>query len=132
MANWHSLAKLRVHTNLTLDIMDGVTSDLGAKLRAFQKETCVAFPTQELKRERDARMRRTNKSKATSSQAPAPTVRDTLSRKKKTFNLNTYKLHALGDYTTTIRRYGTTDSYSTETVRIASFLPTDYSFHRTG
>jgi len=34
----------------------------------------------------------------------------------KTFNLNTYKFHALGDYTSTIRQYGTTDSYSTEAV----------------
>lgn len=32
-------------------------------------------------------------------------------------NLNTYKVHALGDYVETIRRYGTTDSYSTESVR---------------
>jgi hypothetical protein len=35
----------------------------------------------------------------------------------KTLNLNTYKFHALGDYTSTIRQYGTTDSYSTEAVR---------------
>jgi hypothetical protein len=34
----------------------------------------------------------------------------------KTLNLNTYKFHALGDYTRMIRRYGTTDSYSTEVV----------------
>jgi hypothetical protein len=37
----------------------------------------------------------------------------------KSFNLNTYKVHALGDYAATIRRYGTTDSYSTEPVRNA-------------
>ena len=34
----------------------------------------------------------------------------------KGFNLNTYKLHSLGDYVETIRRYGTTDSYSTQLV----------------
>jgi len=39
----------------------------------------------------------------------------------KTLNLNTYKFHALGDYTSTIRQYGTTDSYSTEAVRAHSF-----------
>ena len=38
-------------------------------------------------------------------------------KRLKAFNLNTYKFHALGDYTATIRRYGTTDSYSTELVR---------------
>ncbi|KAG2120548.1 uncharacterized protein F5147DRAFT_766462 [Suillus discolor] len=35
-------------------------------------------------------------------------------RKGKSFNFHTYKFHALGDYMTTIRRFGTTDSYSTE------------------
>jgi hypothetical protein len=39
-------------------------------------------------------------------------------RLSKTLNLNTYKHHALGDYTSVIRRYGTTDSYSTESVSL--------------
>jgi hypothetical protein len=37
-------------------------------------------------------------------------------RRKKSLNLKTYKNHSLGDYVRTIRRYGTTDSYSTEPV----------------
>lgn len=41
---------------------------------------------------------------------------DRLTRLKKSLNLNTYKNHSLGDYTNAIRRYGTTDSYSTESV----------------
>lgn len=47
-----------------------------------------------------------------------PKDRDTgaISRKARTLNLNTYKVHALGDYADTIRKYGTTDSYSTELV----------------
>lgn len=32
------------------------------------------------------------------------------------FSLNTYKHHALGDYGQQIRRFGTTDSYSTQIV----------------
>ena len=32
------------------------------------------------------------------------------------FNLDTYKYHSLGDYVEHIKRYGTTDSYSTEAV----------------
>jgi hypothetical protein len=40
------------------------------------------------------------------------------SRQLKTLNLNTYKIHALGDYVSAIRSYGTTDSYSTETVSV--------------
>lgn len=42
--------------------------------------------------------------------------RSLYSRKPKGFNLNTYKLHSLGDYADTIRQYGTTDSYSTQLV----------------
>ena len=38
------------------------------------------------------------------------------SRRKKSFNLRTYKTHSLGDYVKIIRSYGTTDSYSTESV----------------
>lgn len=51
----------------------------------------------------------TTSRKATQAKLPA-------GRRKKTLNLNTYKAHALGDYVETIRRYGTTDSYSTEPV----------------
>ena len=30
----------------------------------------------------------------------------------KKLNINTYKVHSLGDYASTIRQFGTTDSYS--------------------
>ncbi|KAJ6538579.1 hypothetical protein B0H10DRAFT_1669333, partial [Mycena sp. CBHHK59/15] len=36
----------------------------------------------------------------------------------KTFNMNTYKGHSLPDYPDTILFFGTTDSYSTQPVRI--------------
>ena len=36
-------------------------------------------------------------------------------------NLSTYKWHSLGDYASTIRRYGTTDNYSMQTVCIITF-----------
>jgi hypothetical protein len=54
-------------------------------------------------------------------------------RLTKTFNLNTYKYHALADYASTIRAFGTTDSYSTERVRglqfDSTFSKTDTSLH---
>lgn len=37
-------------------------------------------------------------------------------------NLDTYKIHSLGDYVEAIRQYGTTDSYSTELVKCLSYL----------
>lgn len=48
---------------------------------------------------------------------------DRLTRLKKSLNMNTYKNHSLGDYTETIRKYGTTDSYSTEAVCTQYFQP---------
>ena len=43
---------------------------------------------------------------------PDPSLKPKLIR----FNFGTPKFHFLGDYTSTIRRYGTTDSYSTQSV----------------
>jgi hypothetical protein len=40
----------------------------------------------------------------------------TPARQRKYFNLETSKLHALGDYPETIETFGTTDSISTQTV----------------
>jgi len=44
----------------------------------------------------------------------------------KSFNLATYKFHALGDYVRNIRLFGTTDSYTTQLVsslRIRDYHP---------
>jgi hypothetical protein len=105
LAHWHGLAKLRMHTDVTLRILDDTTTSLGQQLRHFQAETCSAYTTRELKREAAARARQNKSGKAAASE-----------RFTKTFNLQTYKIHALGDYVDAIKTYGTTDSYSTEMV----------------
>ena len=155
-AHWHGLAKLRLHIDPTLDILDKVTSLLGNRLRDFVQHTCGAYETRELRREADARNRRqlrkanknvnptgaTNRGGAhkaglaqngtypDSGPLPQqPGLQDNglhvdkasgsecnNGRQRKTLNLNTYKHHALGDVANTVRRYGTTDSYSTEPV----------------
>jgi chorismate-pyruvate lyase len=58
MAFWHSLAKLRMHTDATLDLLDETTTALGESLRQFSTQTCAEFSTKELKREAAARNRR--------------------------------------------------------------------------
>jgi len=127
-AHWHGLAKLRMHTDQTLDILDDVTVQIGAEFRTFSKKTCSAFDTRELYRETQARKRRGTK-KAKSNAAPTdsaarlspgsaaahPAEEQDGSRPRK-FNLQTYKYHSLGDYGKTIRRLGTSDSFSTEPV----------------
>jgi hypothetical protein len=131
-AHWHGLAKLRMHTDLTLKIFDDETVCIGAELRKFNDTTCPAFATQELLRETKARKRRqTKKAKATSTPL-APTSTGFAAQLEaegplpKTFNLQTYKLHSLGDYPDTIRTFGTTDSYSTELVRVLTTLVFSY------
>jgi hypothetical protein len=39
------------------------------------------------------------------------------SKNPRTFNLNTYKIHALGAYAKAIRLYGSPDNYNSQTVR---------------
>ena len=58
MAHWHALAKLRLHTDKTLEVLDTWTSVMGEAARTFVTSTCSQFVTSELKREYEARKRR--------------------------------------------------------------------------
>jgi hypothetical protein len=107
LAEWHGLAKLRMHTEATLTRLEQVTTDLGHLMRDFRDKTCAKFNTTELPREVEARNRNARKK---NSNAPNQGC------KVKTLNLLTYKFHALGDYVRTIRMFGTTDSFSTQQV----------------
>lgn len=131
MAHWHGLAKLRLHTDDTLAHLDKLTTLLGEQLRKFQKKTCSAFHTKELPKETSARNRRqisqaaklSGKGKGKvdtlpSENQPSKPFFVKLDSKAKTFSLNTYKNHALGDYADTIRKTGTVDSFSTESVSV--------------
>lgn len=134
MAHWHGLAKLRMHNDLCLDILDSVTVHLGQQLRNFDHTTCAAFDTVELHREHQARLHRTvakrpvpyNHQTAPDQEDITPTVdantqnippaQHSGGRRRKKLNINTYKFHSYGDYAQSIRQHGTTDSYSTEPV----------------
>lgn len=173
MANWHGLAKLRMHHNLTVALLDKETTVLGEKFRDFADRVCPVFDTKELKREFEARVRHGAAKKAgkylrprrkekssnaipvasevSSQQATIPTSvpnvstqvsaapsatpqgstaisgnrgkstrSPSTSRQKKEFSLDSYKFHSYGDYASSIEEYGTTDSYSTESVRTLS------------
>lgn len=113
-APWHGLAKLRQHSDLTLDVLDDVTTALGKAFRHFQQEICPVYNTRELKREVDARRRRQSKKTIGSAERDVSGMRS--DQVKKEFNIQTYKYHALGDYVKTIRTLGTTDSYSSTVV----------------
>lgn len=108
-AEWQALAKLRLHTDPTLDLLEAVTKEFGYLMRQFRDKTSTEFNTVELPRGADARKGGSHSSK------------------KKTLNLNTYKFHALGDYVATIRLFGTTDSYSTLLVSSIPYYIPQYS-----
>jgi hypothetical protein len=55
---WQGLAKLRLHTETTLQLLDNVTTALGEALRDFKKHVCSSYATKELPREAAARNRR--------------------------------------------------------------------------
>jgi len=122
-AEWHTLAKMRLHTDSTLAWLDESTKAFGKEIRRFQSHTCSFFDTRELPQEEAARSRRQKKTKGsinlsnTSPLTPAQsTATSSAGTKKKLFNLILIKLHALGDYVKTIKTFGTTDSYSTQPV----------------
>ena len=143
LAQWHGLAKLKLHTEGTLELLANCTKELGMTLRNFKATTCKAFVTIELQREAEIRERRAQRKAAAKKSAPktaapadvpsqgspsremlpsassenAPAAFEpTKQRKPKELNLNTIKVHFLGDYVPTIRSYGTADSYSTQAV----------------
>jgi hypothetical protein len=105
-----------MHTDRTLEILDETTVQIGAKFRAFAEKTCPSFETRELKREMDARKRRQLKETTAQSVTDSTAGQSNKGARRKVFNLKSYKYHSLGDVANTIRRYGTTDSFSTEPV----------------
>ncbi|TEB22658.1 hypothetical protein FA13DRAFT_1640925 [Coprinellus micaceus] len=112
MAHWHALAKLRMHTDLSLEVLDSWTTVLGDAARDFASQTCSQFQTRELEREYDARKRK--EARASKKNAVAGMGVSVAGRKLRAWSLTTPKYHSLGDVVRYIRRTGTTDSYSTQ------------------
>ncbi|KAK7447687.1 hypothetical protein VKT23_013943 [Stygiomarasmius scandens] len=103
-----------MHTDSTLETLEGTTRALGQQLRHFKSKVCDAFPnTKELDKEEAARGRRLQRKKQNTEAATEPEIR--AGKNQKLFNWSTYKFHALGDYVSTIASFGTTDSYTTQT-----------------
>jgi hypothetical protein len=114
LATWHALAKLRLHTETTLKFLRASTKRLGKDFRLFSSKVCSAYDTRELPTEEAARRQRraagpVNLSTANHTAASAK-------GKGCTFNLQTFKMHAMGHYEECIRLFGTSDGYNTQTV----------------
>ena len=114
LASWHAYAKLRMHTETTIRLFEKVTIELGRQVRLFKKVTCSVYDTKELPKEMAARGRR-QAAEIKKSRRNVDSTKE-LASKRKQLNINTPQFHALGDYPSAIRRFGTTDSYSTQIV----------------
>jgi hypothetical protein len=129
LATWHGLAKLRLHTETTVQDLENSTARLGDAFRHFEKTVCPEYNTYDLPTEEAARSRRRTRKAS----APPPTHayadsgpeedeqrqkkgKKIVKRKTRQLNLNSYKLHSLGGYAKAIRQFGTTDNYNSQTV----------------
>ncbi|RXW14632.1 hypothetical protein EST38_g11221 [Candolleomyces aberdarensis] len=105
LAHWHGLAKLRLHTEFTLTILDELTTLLGKKFRLFVSNICDKILTRELPREYQARKRREAKRKGKGQQAapvkkpqtsgpaqPGPNSKDTIHSSKLNTKQSTSKV----------------------------------------
>ncbi|KAH9835781.1 uncharacterized protein C8Q71DRAFT_709596 [Rhodofomes roseus] len=111
LAEWHAFAKLRLHTDRTLDLFEQSVKTLGKAMRRFESVTCAAYDTKELPREVAARGRR---------QTAAASKRKGPGARPKRFALNTYKYHAIGHAPAVVRQVGTLDIPSTQRVSAAN------------
>ncbi|KAJ7799440.1 hypothetical protein B0H14DRAFT_3491588 [Mycena olivaceomarginata] len=95
LAEWHSLAKLKLHTDGTIPLLGTATKEVGRLLRRFKRVTYTRWNTKELPSEAAARGCRQAKKAANSGKGKA---RANTAPNKKEFSLSMYKLHSLGDY----------------------------------
>lgn len=117
LAYWHGLAKMRLHTDSSVVLLDDAHTAMAAHLRIFTNTVCPAFNTWELPRESEKRAR------AQAAQQSATQAHSSMAsgRKRRSFHLKTVKTHLLGYYPAYIRRIGTSDSYSTSIVCLFHF-----------
>lgn len=122
MATWYAYAKLQMHTSHTIKSFRTQTKELGVQLRRYTNNVCPNYKTKPLPGEAAAAVRRkAARAKKAASNVPQQSnplaARPTASTKdSKPFNLETYKIHALGDYADHIERFGPTDCFTTQNV----------------
>lgn len=115
LCHWHGLAKLCMHTDNTLNLLENMTTDLANHLCRFVSDTCLCFATKELRRKADACKRR-QECKNPGAGANCSQTASSSARWLKGLNLQKYKLHVLADYPAHIWVFSTTDSYSMQPV----------------
>ena len=113
-AEWHRFAKLRMHTDTTINHLEMLTKEFGQLMRQFRGSTCSEFQTMELPHEVAAHKRQ-HQCIQDHVHKPGPASASSHC-KIKMLNLQTPKFHFLGDYVCTIWMFGYTDGFSTQVV----------------
>jgi hypothetical protein len=137
LAVWHALAKMRIHTEDTIELLEIGTRELAVSVAAFEYKVCPHFKTRELAKEvaRRGRAQVRKKQKATAAAASKPSTQQSKAiitnkdievaagdPRMRVFSVrDTYKFHRSADVARTIRRFGTSDNYSTQSVCLNSF-----------
>ena len=122
LAAFHALAKLRIHHDLSLQMLSAVTRRLGDSLRKFKSQMCdkpdLGYTPEELAK----RARRHAKEDEKRAKQGLPPAQRRGQNGPKPFSLSTSKIHKLSHYEYMIRRFGTTDGYTTQNVSFPLFL----------
>ena len=115
-----------MHSTSTLAVFDGVTKTLGQLLWLFNDHVCPEYNTCETTKEvnkwtkckasQAAKKKYQNPAGANLDEGHEATEKVVTVPKKQKFNLVAYNPHSLGHYSSWIQHFGTTDSYSTQTV----------------
>ncbi|KAG8733494.1 hypothetical protein FRC10_012322, partial [Ceratobasidium sp. 414] len=118
--DFEDILQLRLHTRVTMKLLKSLTAKLGLALRNFAKLT-EDLDVREIAQEYARRRKRYESSKAVSAakskrKLGKPTQEKTTNngRRRCHLNLNTYKMHSLGDYFGNVDKYKSTDSFSTQ------------------
>lgn len=137
MAMWHALAKLRLHTDSTLQVLELVTVLMGRSVRLFSRES-AKLDVRDLSGEEAARGRRSAASRAKTTEkgkqsakpgTSKPSAGDSNTRqdKRRILNLKMFKFHNTGHLVSAIRRFGTSDNYTTQIVRNSAPYNTEFN-----
>ncbi|KDQ13655.1 hypothetical protein BOTBODRAFT_111119, partial [Botryobasidium botryosum FD-172 SS1] len=125
----HSLAKLRLHTEVTLHDLEAALLKYGHLIRDFATETCPCFKTTKTPKEREAAARRKAKQAArAATNALATSSMPPQQPQSKEDNIEVYysltrpKFHALFYWLKDIRLFGTLEGFSALRVRRQSAL----------
>jgi hypothetical protein len=115
-ACWHASAKLRLHTDSSLNAFRGMTASFTQELRFFAKKVCPSFVTRKTPKEaQKAQRRRAAEAAKDAGHGSARSV-NLVDSEVVEFNLHTPKIHSIIHYPDCIAAFGTTDSYSTQLV----------------